>query len=62
MHIHVRRGKRIRVFLCGDYQFLSHMFGISGASGVVYFVHITQLCVVSMLYRTSLLPVVPYPL
>ena len=39
MHIHVRRGKRIRVFLCGDYQFLSHMFGISGASGVVYFVY-----------------------
>ena len=25
----------MRVFLCGDYQFLSHMFGISGASGTV---------------------------
>lgn len=28
-----RSGYRIRVFLNGDYEFLSHMYGISGASG-----------------------------
>ena len=29
----VLREKRIRVFLCGDYEFLCRIFGISGASG-----------------------------
>ncbi len=28
------RGKRVRVFLSGDYEFLCHMFGLSGASGI----------------------------
>ena len=27
------RGKRIRVFLSGDYEFLTRMYGLSGASG-----------------------------
>ena len=29
------RGKRLRVFLCGDYEFLTRVLGISGASGKV---------------------------
>lgn len=28
------RGKRVRVFLNGDYEFLCHMFWLSGASGM----------------------------
>lgn len=28
------RGKRVRIFLNGDYEFLCHMFGLSGASGM----------------------------
>ena len=27
------RGKKVRVFLSGDYEFLCHLFGLSGASG-----------------------------
>ena len=27
------RGKKARVFLCGDYAFLSIMYGLSGAAG-----------------------------
>ena len=27
------RGKRIRVFLCGDYELLTRTYGLSGASG-----------------------------
>ena len=27
------RGKRIRVFLSGDYEFLTRVYGLSGASG-----------------------------
>ena len=27
------RGKKVKVFLCGDYEFLCRMFGLSGASG-----------------------------
>ena len=30
----MHRGKKVRVFLCGDYQFMCHMFGLSGASGM----------------------------
>jgi len=29
------RGYNIRVFLSGDYEFLSAMYGISGASGML---------------------------
>lgn len=52
------RGKNMRVFLCGDYQFLCHMFGTSGASGV-YTVYYNYLDKTSYL-RSSLLLVVSY--
>ena len=29
------RGKRVRVFLCGDYEFLCRIYGLSGASGMI---------------------------
>ena len=29
------RGKKVRVFLSGDYEFLCHLFGLSGASGKI---------------------------
>ena len=36
-------GKKIKVFLCGDYEFLTRMYGLSGASGkqgqTMYIVH-----------------------
>ena len=28
------RGKKIRIFLFGDYEFLGKAYGISGASGI----------------------------
>ena len=28
-------GKRFRLFLCGDYEYLCRMYGITGASGTV---------------------------
>ena len=27
------RGKKFRIFMSGDYEFLSHMYGITGAQG-----------------------------
>ena len=33
--IHVTyRGYTVKVFLCGDYEFLSTMYGLSGACGM----------------------------
>ena len=29
----INRGKKVRIFLCGDYEFLCRLFGLSGASG-----------------------------
>ena len=29
------RGKRIRLFMTGDYEFLSRIYGITGAQGTV---------------------------
>ena len=41
------------VFLCGDYQILSHMFGISGASGTVRCIY---------MYNTSIILLVSHVL
>ena len=38
LHTHMLGGK-VRVFLCGDYEFLCRMFGISGASGKYHGLH-----------------------
>ena len=35
------RGKNIRVFLSGDYEFLSNMYGLSGASGKLLSTHLS---------------------
>ena len=32
------RGHQLRVFLCGDYDFLCKMYGLSGASGIAHVV------------------------
>ena len=32
IHVHDRQ-YTVKVFICGDYEFLSKMYGLSGASG-----------------------------
>ena len=34
-HPQLCRGKKIRLFLCGDYEFLCRIFGLSRASGTL---------------------------
>ena len=36
-------GKRIRIFMSGDYEFLSRMYGISGAQGTCINMHVHTL-------------------
>ena len=52
------RGKKVRVFLCGDYQFLCHMFGLSGASGM--HIIIMEISVYIEWFRSPLLLVVSH--
>jgi hypothetical protein len=33
---HGNRGKSIRLFMSGDYEFLSRMYGITGAQGIIH--------------------------
>ena len=39
------RGKKLRVFVFGDYEFLCKMYGISGASGKI---ETTSLCFIDI--------------
>lgn len=32
----LNRRKKVRVFLCGDYEFLCRLYGLSGASGLIH--------------------------
>ena len=47
MCIYLYSGHRIRIFMFGDYEFLCHMYGLSGASGLYTHIH--------ALYQPSLL-------
>jgi len=33
--INNNRGKKLRVFVCDDYEFLCKLYGLSGASGII---------------------------
>ena len=43
MVILFNRGKKVRIFLCGDYEFLCRLYGLSGASGLLRIVYIHML-------------------
>ena len=53
------RGKKVRVFICGDYEFLCKLYGLSGASGNKNFKYIFLWLVnIYANSRPALLPVV----
>ena len=44
------RGKRIRIFMSGDYEFLSRMYGITGAQGTCINMHVHTLYMYMIMY------------
>ena len=40
VHVSLSRGKKMRLFLSGDYEFLCRMYGLSGASGQQTDIHV----------------------
>ena len=54
------RGKKIRFFLCGDYEFLSEIEGISGASGRKMFYSMYWYVAYILIHRPPFLLVVFY--
>ena len=58
------REKKFRLFMSGDYEFLSRMYGITGAQGGVreIYVHMKMLHLYTMQSRTAPLLMVHHPL
>lgn len=61
---HNFRGKKVRVFFSGDYEFLCRIYGITGAQGCLIcgFVstHLPVVIVLMSTHRSSSMPVVHY--